>query len=263
MTPHVVASIDSREPAAVRRIEVLRPLHWLGAGWRDLRRAGLPSLTHGLFVACGGLLVLALAARHWYLLPGAITGFVLVGPILATGLYALSRHLESHAGAGWTPVLAAWRCGCRPFVLLGLLLVAAGTLWVMISAALFSVFVAAPIDDVHGFLRYVVTQPGHLFVLWTTLGGLVAALVFASTVVSAPLLLDRRIHFLAALTTSVRAVGENPTAMALWAAIILLATVLSMATAMLGFALAVPVIGHATWHAYRDVVDPAGLASRV
>jgi len=86
--------------------------------------------------------------------------------------------------------------------------------------------------------------------------------VFAITVVSVPLLLDRDIDMLSAIATSVRAVGENPIAMALWATLIMLATAFSMATAMLGFIVTIPVIGHATWHAYRDVVDAETLPLR-
>jgi uncharacterized membrane protein len=247
----------------VRTVPTLRPLRWLAAGWRDMMRAGLPSLAHGLVVTMGGAAILALSMRWWALLPGAFSGFLLVGPILATGLYALSREIEAERRVRWSPVLSAWRCGCKPFVALGLLLVAAGTAWVLVSATLFGLFVSEPVESVRGFLRYVVTQPGHLFMLWSVLGGLGAALVFALTVVSAPLLLDRRIRFGAALQTSVRAVGENPVAMGLWASVILVATALSLATVMLGFLVTIPVIGHATWHAYRDVVDTAHLEPRV
>jgi uncharacterized membrane protein len=94
------------------------------------------------------------------------------------------------------------------------------------------------------------------------LGGLGAALVFAATAVSVPLLLDREIDLRSAIFTSIRAVGDNPGAMALWAVIIMIGTALSMATGMLGFIIVVPVIGHATWHAYRDLVDAAALPPR-
>jgi uncharacterized membrane protein len=113
-------------------------------------------------------------------------------------------------------------------------------------------------------LRHVILSEGsNLFPVWITLGGIGAALVFAVTVVSAPLLLDRDVDMLSALVTSVRAVGQNPLAMALWATLIMIATGLSVATLMLGFVIAIPVIGHATWHAYRDVVDAAQLPPRV
>ena len=94
------------------------------------------------------------------------------------------------------------------------------------------------------------------------MGGAGASLVFAATVVSAPFLLDRDTDLLTAVWTSVRVVGANPVAMAVWATIIMVATALSMATAMLGFVVMIPVIGHATWHAYRDTVDAGEIPVR-
>lgn len=249
--------------APVRNVPVSAPLRWLALGWRDFTRATGASLAHGVLVALGGLAILAVTARFWYLLPGAVSGFLLVGPILATGLYELSRRLERGERATLADAAAAWRRGTRPLVWLGLILVLAGTLWVLVSAVLFALFVKAPITGIDSVLRHVILSEGsNLFPVWITLGGIGAALVFAVTVVSAPLLLDRDVDMLSALATSVRAVGENPVAMALWATIIMIATGLSLATAMLGFVIAIPVIGHATWHAYRDVVDASRLPPR-
>ena len=94
------------------------------------------------------------------------------------------------------------------------------------------------------------------------LGGLGVAIVFSITAVSPPLLLGREVGFRQALLTSARAVGENPIAMLLWALVILVATSLSLASGMLGFLISVPVLGHASWHAYRDLVDVEGVALR-
>ncbi len=128
---------------------------------------------------------------------------------------------------------------------------------------LFALFVATPITGPESFLRYATsTQGDFLFLLWLVLGGLGAALVFAATAVSPPLLLGRVIDLRSALLTSIRAVGENPLAMALWALVIMVATALSMATLMAGFVVAIPVLGHATWHAYRDLVDASSLPLR-
>ena len=250
-------------PASVRKVPLSRPLGWLLLGWRDFSRAPWPSVVHGVAVAAGGWAILAITLRYWYLLPGACSGFLLVGPILATGLYELSRRL----GAGEHPTIAdvigAWRRGTRPLVWLGLLLVLAGTLWVLVSTVLFALFVHAPITGLESFLRHVVlSQSSHLFPIWILLGGLGAALVFAATVVSAPMLLDRDVDMPSALLTSIRAVGENPLAMALWATLIMLATGISLLTLMFGFVIVVPVIGHATWHAYLDLVDAGGLPPR-
>ena len=257
--------MPSEQPvlAPVRTVTVSHPLRWLARGWSDFLNAGWPSGFHGLVVASGGLLILLAALQFWPLVPGAFSGFVLVGPILATGLYDISRRLS----AGQTPhlgqVIRAWRRGTRPLVWLGVLLTIAGTLWVLVSALLFWVFVKAPITGPVAFLRYAVQEQSTLlFVLWLMLGALGAALVFAATAVSAPMLLDRDVDVRTAILTSVRAVGDNPVAMALWAAIIMVATALAMATAMLGFIVVVPVIGHATWHAYRDLVDHTAFAPR-
>jgi uncharacterized membrane protein len=240
-----------------------RPFAWLAAGWRDFTRVPLPSLVHGLIVAGGGWAILLVTLREWSLLPGAFSGFVLVGPILATGLYELSRRLAAGAHPTLADALAAWRRGTRPLVSMGLLLALAATTWVLISAVMIALFVQAPFSGIEGLLRHVVlSQSSNLFYLWIALGGFGAALVFAATVVSVPLLLDRDVDFVTALLASVRAVGENPLPMALWATIIMIGTALSLATAMLGFVLAIPVIGHATWHAYRDVIDADGLPPR-
>lgn len=250
--------------ASVRTVPVTAPFRWLALGWRDFTRTPAASLFHGVLVVLGGLAILAVTARVWYLLPGAFSGFLLVGPILATGLYELSRRLERGERATLQDAAAAWRRGTRPLVWLGLILVLAGTLWVLVSAVLFALFVKAPIIGIESVLRHVILSEGsNLFPVWITLGGIGAALVFAVTVVSAPLLLDRDVDMLSAIVTSVRAVGQNPLAMALWATIIMIATGLSLATLMLGFVIAIPVIGHATWHAYRDVVDATGLPPRV
>jgi uncharacterized membrane protein len=107
-----------------------------------------------------------------------------------------------------------------------------------------------------------VSQGQWLFMLWLLLGGLGAALVFALTAVSVPLLLDRDVGLRTALLASVRAVGDSPVAMGFWATLIMLATTLCLASALLGFVVAIPVIGHATWHAYREVLDVESLPRR-
>ncbi len=247
----------------VREVPVSQALRWLVLGWRDLARTPFASLLHGAAVTIGGWIILAITLRYWYLLPGAFSGFLLVGPILATGLYALSRDLEHGERPGMREVIAAWRRGTRPLVWLGLMLVLAGTAWVLVSAILFGLFVDAPTTGIDSVLRHIVLSEGSfLFPVWITLGGFGAALVFAATVVSAPMLLDRDVDMVTAILTSIRAVGANPITMVLWASIIMVATGVALLTLMLGFIFVIPVIGHATWHAYRDVVDASGLPVR-
>jgi uncharacterized membrane protein len=175
--------------------------------------------------------------------------------VLCTGLYELSRLLARGGQPGLADVANAWRRDSRPLVRLGFVLLGAGSLWVLASALLFRLFVAEPPGTVPAFLRYVLVGQGDLlFSLWLLLGGLGVAVVYAVAAVSPPLLLGRRVGLRRALLTSARAVGDNP--------VILAGVALSLATGMLGFVVVVPWIGHATWHAYRELVVTDGVPLR-
>jgi len=239
----------------VRHIPLLRPLGWLARGWRDLLRCPVPGLLHGLALAAFGGLMLWLAHDQFWLLSGALTGFLLVGPLLVNGLYAISRALERGQAANLGVALAAWKPEGR-LMLFGLLLACAGTGWVMTSAALITGFAPAPVKSPVDFLRVVVlNEQSHLFEVWLGLGALLAAPVYASSVIAIPLLQDRPISVLGAVLTSWRVVQAQPGPMALWAALLLGLTGLGMATGMLGLVVVTPWLAHASWHAYRDLVS--------
>ena len=261
-SPTADSTKDADAPT-VREVPLTAPLHWLALGWRDFTRVFGPSVFHGFIVVLAGIAIATITLRFWPILPGAFSGFVLVAPILATGLYELSRRLERGERPNLAQAMDAWTRGTRPLVWLRVGLAFGATAWVLFSSVLVALFVREPIVGFDGFLRHVVLSEGsNLFWVWMLAGGIGAAFTFAATVVSVPLLLDRRTDLPSALVTSVRAVGANPLAMALWAAIIMVLTALSMATAMIGFAFAIPVVGHASWHAYRETVDASGVPPR-
>jgi uncharacterized membrane protein len=246
----------------VRRIPLLQPLAWLRRGWADLRRSPLPGLLHGLASALFGALLIWWAGDRFWLLAGAFSGFLIVAPLVATGLYNVSRAIERGRPAGLRSALAAWRPDDARLITFGILLALAGTGWVLTSAALITGFAGAPVDRPADFLRVVVlARDGMLFEAWMLLGGVLAAPVFASSVVALPLLLDRQVSVLGAVLTSWRVVMEHPAPMALWAALIMGLTALGMASALVGLVVVVPWLAHSSWHAYRDLVDTSGLTS--
>jgi uncharacterized membrane protein len=245
----------------VRQVGPNDVLHWLSRGWADLMRCPLPGLLHGIAMAGFGLLLLAVARDRFWLLAGSFSGFLLVAPVVATGLYAVSRELERGRHPTLATALAAWHPRDARLVVFGLLLALAGTGWVLTSAALITRFADAPVNTPGDFVRVVVLAGdtvGHvgLFEAWLILGATMAAPIFASSVVAIPLLMDRDIAVRPAVLVSVRAALVNPLPMALWATLILVFTLLGMATLLLGLVVAVPWLAHASWHAYRDLVGP-------
>jgi uncharacterized membrane protein len=258
----------------VRTITSMRPLVWLGFAWHDMLRAGWVSFAHGFFIALGGAAIISFAHHRFWLLAGALSGFMVVAPVLATSLYALSRALGRKEQANWGVVLKTWlnwqNSHINKFgndywcmVQFGALLALAATGWVLTSAALITLLAPVPIQTPLDFVHHVMLAPDSwLFELWLALGGIMAAPMFASSVVSMPLLLDRRVTLMQAVLTSWRAVLANPVPMACWAAIIMVFTLLGLGSLLLGLIPIIPMLGHASWHAYRELVDVSNLPAR-
>ena len=145
----------------------------------------------------------------------------------------------------------------------GALLALASTGWVITSAAFITLLAPVPIATPLDFIHHVVlAKNGVLFEAWLALGGVLAAPIFASTAIAVPLLLDRRVSLYRAVLLSWHVVLANPLPMALWAALIMGFTLLGLASALLGLIAVVPMLGHASWHAYRDLVDAHELPAR-
>lgn len=258
----------------VRTVGASQPLSWLTRGWRDLTRCGWISVLHGVAIALAGAIMLWLARDRFWFMAGAFSGFLLVGPVLTTSLYALSRDQERGKQGGLATVLATWlnwkNGRIQPWgeaqwrlVRFGVLLALAGTAWVLVSAGLITWLAPVSITSPLVFIEQVVlAREGWLFEAWLALGGALVAPIFASTVVTIPLLLDRQISVGQAMATSWQVIFANPVPMAIWAAMIMMLTFVGFATALVGLVLLVPLLGHASWHAYRDLLDVSGLPER-
>ena len=260
--------------SAVRQIGLLQPLEWLALAWHDMARCGWLSFAHGLVLTLVGWLILLVAHDRFWLLAGALSGFLVLAPILATSLYALSRALERGEAANLGVVQSTWFTWQRAhrnkwgndywcLVQFGALLALASTGWVITSAAFITLLAPVPIATPLDFIHHVVlAKNGVLFEAWLALGGVLAAPIFASTAIAVPLLLDRRVSLYRAVLFSWHVVLANPLPMALWAALIMGFTLLGMASGLLGLIAVVPMLGHASWHAYRALVDASTLPPR-
>ena len=215
--------------------------------------------------AFGLALVVLLHDRFWFL-AGAFSGFMVVAPVLATSLYALSRALEYREPVGKSVLLETWlnwqtyrRSDPHAYwsvLRFGILLGLAATGWVICSAALITLLAPLPIVTPMDFVRHIVlAREGIAFELWLMMGGILTAPIYASSAVAIPVLLDRQVSLAQAVETSWRCVLENPIVMVVWAGLIMLLTMVGMATGLMGLVITLPLVGHATWHAYRDLVD--------
>ncbi len=235
--------------APCRKLSAGAPLGWVQKGWRDFRHAPRQSLGYGLVIAALSWLVTAAGLRlgsYWAVLI-LLSGFVFVAPVLALGLYSISRQL----GQGLAPSLS--RCFTEQRRSLGTAMVFALGLLVV-----FLVWARAG-SMVHVFFPVEATpdlrQLSTFLAIGSLVGSLFALLTFAFSAFSLPMICDRDADAVTAIVTSVNAVLRNKGAMAVWVLLIVGLTALGFATALLGLAVTIPVLGYATWHAYRETID--------
>lgn len=257
--------------AAIRHVELDRPWAWLNAGWRDILAAPMVSLGYGVvFAALGWLLTFGLsAAGLYYLVLPMMAGFLIVGPLAAVGFYEISRRRGERQGTTLGQALFAWQRNTSQIALMGVALLLMLILWARIAAMIFMLYFGiGNVPSIDNLLVETFLQPSSLpfLVFGTAVGGVLAAATFSISAVSIPLLLDRpEANVIEAIVTSIRAVRENPKPMALWGLLIVVFIGAGLATLFVGLIVALPLIGHATWHAYRDLVQhpdaPAGASA--
>lgn len=232
------------------------PMRWLRHGWADFCTAIEASLAYGVMFTVMGWLLLGVTKEPAYEL-ALVTGFLIVGPFLCLGIYDISRRLERKEDVKLAITLVAWRRNASAVGFYALILALLMAVWLRISSVVVALFFPRGMPSLKDMIANVATAPeGLVFVAAYALAGAgFALLVFATSAVAIPMLLDReRMDALTAMIVSVNALRRNFIPMLLWAFIIVVLTVAGLLTWFAGLAVAVPVIGHATWHAYRNLV---------
>ena len=241
----------------IRRVDRAAPARWLAAGWRDLRANPIASLAYGLLFAMAGDMILLFSWRNPYLFTAAVSGFFLVAPLLAGGLYEISRRQEDGESSTFFDSLAGWRRNGQSMAMFGFFLALVAIIWERTSAVFFAVLIPGLKPDFISFLTGVLLNPDHLAMTtaWLAVGALLAALVFSLGVVSIPMLVGRDVDFVTAMLTSLRAVARNPGTMLVWGAWVVFLTLLGFASLLFGLIVVMPLLGHASWHAYCETVE--------
>ncbi|MBY0338414.1 MAG: DUF2189 domain-containing protein [Acetobacteraceae bacterium] len=255
-----MAPAPAARPKRVRQIATDRPWFWLTRGWQDFQANKAVGLAYGAALAIFGWMlawVMFEWSTIWAILP-ATAGFFILGPLVAAGLYEVSRRREAGEPA---PTLAeaaqAFRRNGAQIAMMGVLLMLIHLFWVRIAGLLFFLFFGLNTPPVADLPFHMLRHPDLLpfLVIGTGFGFVLASASFAVTAVAIPMLVDRpEVTFLEAVTVSIQAVLENWRPMLLWAGLIVVFTGLALVPFFLGLLLALPLLGHATWHAYRDIV---------
>jgi len=248
-------SSNAGDAALINRIDADTPIEWLEAGVRDFKAAPGPSLLYGILFSAAAAATLYLS---WNL-PGFaiafLTGLVLIGPLLAVGLYAAARQIEAGEPVSIAAALSLIRSRATNLALFSLMLVLIMAAWVRVSALLFAVkfnSFSIGIESYTGLL----TSSGDPVVAayFFVIGFVLAVTVFVIGAVSIPIILDRNCNPFTAVGTSARTVAKNWPAMLVWASIILIMTGAGVATLFIGMVVLFPILGYATWHSYRGLV---------
>jgi uncharacterized membrane protein len=252
------APTGEKRPSAfdiqLRPLSFADPLRWLALGWKDYRRSPWIGMFYGLvFIVMGWAIakVFEHAPPYTLALSG---GFLLVGPFLCLGIYRVSQRLEQGTTPEISDSLLAWESKIGQLGIFGFVLLVLEMLWARATLVIFAVtFDGMP--DFKGSLLALLDPENMTFIVaWTALGAVFATLIFAFTVVSMPMILDRQTDAITAGLTSFRLVVTQTPVMLFWGLLIAVIVFAAMLPWFAGLLVAGPVVGHASWHAYRAAV---------
>jgi uncharacterized membrane protein len=241
-----------------RNLPMKAAFGWLGAGWRDLWQVPGPSLVYGLIVFAISLAVIwgLFQLQADYILFPALAGFMVVGPLMAIGLYQKSRDIEEGRAVSLARMIFVDAGSGAQVWFTGAILCLLMLTWMRAAVIIYALFFGLrPFPGLDHVAHMLATTPEGwaMLVVGTVVGGLFAAFSFAISTFSIPMLLAERTDAFTAMGTSISLVWNNLSVMLMWGAIVLVLFLLSLVTGLLGLIVIFPLLGHATWHSYRAI----------
>lgn len=235
--------------APCRQLAVGAPLGWLRAGWRDYKNSLRVSLTYGLlvFAISASVSLLAWAVGRYVLVLAMLSGFVFLAPLLATGLYSVSRQIQRGETASVRRSLRRMRLALSDAMIFALVLLIVFLVWARAASMVHIFFPANAEQGWVGLMMFLG--------IGSAVGSIFAVVTFSASAFSLPMIVDKNADMITGCVTSVNAVLRNKPAMLVWAGLIVLLTGIGFATFGLGLVVVVPWLGYATYHAYRETVD--------
>ena len=255
MTSSVTVNTAQPLQIEIRRVPARQAIEWLNRGWDDVKQIGAAGIAHGALIAILGGVLLMLGSTHMYFIAAAVTGYLLVGPVMTTSLCELARRREAREPLGFDDSLQALTRNPEGLAHFGGILALIAVVWFVLSAILLESVLSgsAPSLAVALWGGAGMLAPSQVLG-YVACGGVLAVIVFAVSVVAVPLIIDRHASASEAIRASVRVTLANLPAMLLWAFLIVGLTALGFLTALVGMVVVAPLLGYATWHAYRDLV---------
>jgi uncharacterized membrane protein len=239
-----------------RHVPIYAPLLWLQLGWRDVRRNWGASLGYGALIMGLGWTLLVFCGTHPYFIAAAISGFLLVGPLMSAGLCEMSRRYSFGQSASFDDSLEGFARNAPALMKFGLVLAICAAGWFLMSAILLGMAFHLTLPDMSETLyRGFLDSTNRVQVLaYIGVGGTLATAVFVVSVVTIPMMVDQRISVRQGVRASIFAVLRNIPAMLIWSALILVLTIIGYAPLLAGMLIIAPLLGHATWYAYADLI---------
>lgn len=231
----------------------------LADGWRDFRRAPAFGLLFSAFYVAGGLVLATVAmasGQDWWLIP-FIAGFPLIAPFAAVGLYDVSRRIEAAEPLDWRAVIrVVFAQRNRQIPSMAMVILLLFMFWVFVAHTIFALFMGlSSLTNISSSPEILLQGRGlAMLAVGALVGGGFAAVLFSITVIGLPLILDREVDLISAMIASFQAVGANKVVMLVWATLIAGLLFLSFLPLFLGLLIVLPVLGHASWHIYREVM---------